>query len=458
MTKLRIRQWLLVLGISLLPLTMLLANYYAQWRFKDFNVLAAEFSEAQFLLLKYRSLEQAFFSQPQQNLIAPFNYFRQEFVKRLHALNRLSGTNPGLEMEALITEVRRHAKEFNNTSTALQQSGNFNKAEQEFMEQRRLFLNELALSMEEKMRHIGSVLQQQRTEFEKFYHLIGGLVAVIFAVSVVLLVRSLALTNKLEEEADKRKLQMAKAEVANEAKTQFIASISHELCTPLNAVIGFSKRLLASTDNLSPRQIDAIKTIHRTGNHLLVLINDIIFYSNLEKSNINVKINQFDLNLLVKQVVDEQLETNIARRVPVELGESDAELFIRSDFEKIKIILRNLLSNAIKFTESGKIEVFTKLQHEENSSHIEISVVDSGIGIDESEMQGLFDYFTQLGRDVLEKSEGIGLGLSLSVKLARILGGRIAVQSKKGEGSRFTLQLPYAEAMKTKLESPPLSS
>jgi len=238
-----------------------------------------------------------------------------------------------------------------------------------------------------------------------------------------------------------RELQEAnqRLEDASRHKSEFLANMSHELRTPLNAIIGFTRLVQRRSQDILPeKQRENLEKILISSDHLLRLINDILDLSKIEAGRIEVHPVPVDL----QQIVDACLRTveplvksdrlRLAKAMPQNLP------VLWSDGEKLKQILINLLSNAVKFTEAGTITISA---HRE-ADRVSVSVSDTGIGIPEQALELIFEEFRQVDSSSTRKYGGTGLGLSISRHLARLLGGDIAVQSKVGVGSTFTLTVP----------------
>ncbi|MBW4578432.1 MAG: PAS domain S-box protein [Tildeniella nuda ZEHNDER 1965/U140] len=243
------------------------------------------------------------------------------------------------------------------------------------------------------------------------------------------------------------------SEAANRAKSEFLATMSHELRTPLNAILGLSQLLEQQIfGTLNAKQAEYISHIHSSGDHLLLLINDILDLAKVEsgQDTLNpVSINVLDLcsyclTLVREQAYDRGLQ--LANQFDHAVGTCIA------DERRLKQILINLLSNAIKFTPTGTITLIVEKQPE----GIAFTVADTGIGIASEQLPLLFTPFSQLDSQLNRQYAGTGLGLALSRNLARLHGGDITVTSLVGEGSRFTLYLPNPQT--AGLPSPAVAS
>ena len=234
-----------------------------------------------------------------------------------------------------------------------------------------------------------------------------------------------------------------KAEAANRAKTQFVSSISHEFRTPLNAVIGITEMLIEDARAQDNKALDEPLTrVHRAGKHLLSLINEFLDISKIEAGKVDLHIEPLNISELIKDVaatVKPMLDSNHNTLGVKNMTEQEE---MRSDSKRIMQILLNLLSNAAKFTENGSVTLKIKSSIEDYTDYILFEVIDTGTGIPEDEIDHVFDEYSQVKSSASSKYAGTGLGLGISRKLARIMGGDITVTSKYGEGSTFTAKLP----------------
>ncbi len=254
-------------------------------------------------------------------------------------------------------------------------------------------------------------------------------------------VNSVTRIKKAEDEVKRKNVEL---ERANEKlmeldclKSTFIASMSHELMTPLNSIIGFTSTILKGmAGEINEEQRKQLAMVKDSGNHLLALINDIIDLSKIEAGKVEVSNEEFDMSLLVKEMKDFFAIAVKEKNLKISIDMSE-RLTIIDDERKIKQILINLLANAIKFSDRGEVEikVLTK------DKMVEIAVTDSGIGIKEEDMEKLFKSFSKVSTGNGQRG-GTGLGLYLSKKIAALLGGEIKVESEYGKGSTFTLTLP----------------
>jgi signal transduction histidine kinase/CheY-like chemotaxis protein/uncharacterized membrane protein affecting hemolysin expression len=233
------------------------------------------------------------------------------------------------------------------------------------------------------------------------------------------------------------------AEDANRAKSAFLANMSHELRTPLNAIIGYSEMLEEETNELGKvENVKDLQKIQGAGKHLLSLINDVLDLSKIEAGRMGVHLETFDIAEMIEEMVN-TLQPAISKNsntIQVHLAEELGVM--RADITKVRQILFNLLSNACKFTDHGTISVDVNRSTDQGEDWIRFQVTDSGIGISAKQKANLFQEFTQADVSISRKYGGTGLGLAISYRYARLMKGRISVESEPGQGSVFTVHLP----------------
>lgn len=227
----------------------------------------------------------------------------------------------------------------------------------------------------------------------------------------------------------------------NRAKNKFLASMSHELRTPLNAIIGYAELLaeMNKYDEQLDREFvaDDVDKITRSAKHLLTLINEILDISKINAGKFNINIHQFDLSEVLNDVVDVSLPLAEKNRNIITMTIDNTPV-VEADRQRLYQIILNLCANACKFTEKGRIDI--TVDYEPGAKTYMIHVTDTGIGIKPGDIDKVFKEFERT-QDVEEK-EGTGLGLCLSQKLCKIMGGEITVSSKYGSGSTFTVTMP----------------
>jgi signal transduction histidine kinase/CheY-like chemotaxis protein len=249
-------------------------------------------------------------------------------------------------------------------------------------------------------------------------------------------------------------LRIAKdaAEAANRSKNVFLSSMSHELRTPLNAILGYTQ-LLARQEDLTEQRRRQLGIMLASSNHLLGLIGDILDLSKIEAQKMDIVEAPFQLPQLLEQVV-EISRPRARKKQLVLVFEQDSPLpqWVRGDERRVRQVLLNLLTNAIKFTRQGSVTLRVAYDAKGGSA-LRCDVADTGVGIPKDKLDAIFEPFTQLTPDA-QGREGAGLGLSITRRLASLMGGSITVESRVGSGSvfRFSVPLPTEAVGQTAAE------
>lgn len=246
-------------------------------------------------------------------------------------------------------------------------------------------------------------------------------------------------------QATSARLREAKeaAEAANRAKSIFLAKMSHEFRTPLNAVIGYSEILLedAEAADAGKERVADLRRINSAGKHLLSLVTEVLDISKIESDRIDLNIQTFDLNALLNDIASTSRPLIVANGNTLEI-QAPANLgAVSTDPTKLRQVLLNLLSNAAKFTSKGLIALTAGRRRDATGDWIEIQVKDNGIGISKSDMQRLFQDFGQATPETAKKYGGTGLGLAICRRYCEVMGGGISVTSEAGRGSCFSVQV-----------------
>jgi signal transduction histidine kinase len=250
---------------------------------------------------------------------------------------------------------------------------------------------------------------------------------------------------ELEERVGERTAQLSLANErlaqADMAKSQFLANMSHELRTPLNSIIGFTGILLQGiAGDLADEQRKQLEMVYRSGKSLLSLVNDVLDLSRIEAGRVRMEPEEFDVVESVSAVVASMRPLVEQKGLTLDAVLPKAALRVLADRGKVQQVLTNLLSNAVKFTESGSVSV--ALAAMPAGRRFKISVTDTGPGIPSEELEHVFEEFYQAPRPQGDKSQGSGLGLTITKQLVHMMGGEVLVRSEVGVGSRFEVVLP----------------
>jgi GAF domain-containing protein/CheY-like chemotaxis protein len=287
-------------------------------------------------------------------------------------------------------------------------------------------------------------------------HLIGGLTVNKktpgpFSPEIIALLQNFATQSavaiqnaRLFREIEDKSRQL---EVADRHKSEFLANMSHELRTPLNAIIGYSEMLQEDAADLGAEQFtDDLKKINAAGKHLLELINAVLDLSKIEAGKMDLYLETFDIATLIRDIaaVIQPLAAKNANQLEVVCAVTTGTM--RADLTKVRQALFNLLSNACKFTDHGTVTLAVSREASLDQEWLRFSVGDSGIGMSQEQLARLFEAFAQADAATTRKYGGTGLGLALSRRLCRMMGGDVTVESESGRGSTFTIRLPAVVA------------
>jgi len=256
-----------------------------------------------------------------------------------------------------------------------------------------------------------------------------------FAAQSVLAIQNARLFQEIEEKGHQ-------LELASQHKSQFVASMSHELRTPLNAIIGLTEMMVTNAARFgTEKAAEPLKRVHRAGQHLLGLINQVLDLSKIEAGKLELNPESVSLAPLIDEVVGtaRQLAQQNKNNLVVEAQEKLGVLTV--DPMRLRQILLNLLSNACKFTSQGEVKLRVR-KVADGRNWVEFAVADTGIGMTPEQQAKLFEEFTQADSSTARRYGGTGLGLAITRKLARMMGGDVTVASEPGKGSVFTVRLP----------------
>ncbi|MBU2986937.1 response regulator [Saccharophagus degradans] len=245
-------------------------------------------------------------------------------------------------------------------------------------------------------------------------------------------------------DVERERVERLKAEAENESKNRFLAHLSHELRTPLTSILGYTE-LLLNSDKGAQAAVE-LDVIYRNGKHLLNLLNDVLDLSKIAADRLEINTSKVDVGSLIVDVytllrvnaIDKGLNITLASTTPI-------PTIITSDSTRLRQIIINVVSNAIKFTDEGEINIALSMDDHAGKEKLCVVVKDTGIGIPADKLEEIFSPFSQVA-DVISKSVGgSGLGLAISSTLAKMLGGEIVVESKIGEGSRFSIYIDVGD-------------
>jgi len=316
----------------------------------------------------------------------------------------------------------------------------------EIMDEIRLLISNL---LEEENKIFQEKMAQNSKRVESSLWLLGIIIGFSFVLIIVFIIRILNDVKKNEIYQDKLEVAKQKAEELTEAKARFMSSMSHEIRTPLSAILGFSEQLKTNGVN-KEEQKKFIDIISRSSKHLLNIVNEILTFSKIDAGKITLEPEEFNYRDLIEEIY--QVLAIKAREKELEFSKfTDPSLsnWFIADAQKIKQVIINLTSNAIKFTPGGKVEIYSELiTNDKQKLVLKVDVKDTGIGIPKEKLEDIFNEFTQSEKTSSSKYGGTGLGLTISRKMAELMGGTIKVKSIVNEGSTFTVIIPLARAEK----------
>lgn len=389
--------WFKLLSISLIIIAFTLFYLYKVIRVKEKNLLLEK-------LVKERTQE---ISMQNEEILTQKELLEKKNALLLEHENEMEAQND--ELQAQAEELQAQSEELYNQTKAL------------------AFSNERIQKQHDELENAYKELSMYRTHLESL----------------------------VEERTKELIVAKEKAEESDRLKSSFLANLSHEIRTPINAIIGFSEIL--SDKNLTDNERENFnQIIARSSDTLLNLINDVIDFSKIEAGFLKVNITNVNLNKITRLVTDifnlelkrqnSEAEKNIDFKV--EISEKCESAVISTDEIRLMQIISNLINNAIKFTQKGEIVFGCRI--DEQHKNIQLYVKDTGIGIEEKNFKIIFERFRKVEDNKNQLYRGAGLGLAISSELINLLGGKISVKSELGKGSEFVISIPLSENLNEK--------
>lgn len=363
---------------------------------------------------------------------------RVEEYKRTQNWNQEKADSLFNSMKKVLINLDTQEREYQNT---------LDRKENELLENDRQLSNQLRsirseIEQEEIQKSVAQVTQSQATleETSNLIVLVAGGAVLTILLFVVLIIKDTNRSQKYRQELESSKNY---AESLLKGREQIMATVTHDLRSPLNAIIGYSD-LLKNTP-LNDKQGHYLGHLEKSSTYILRLVNDLLDLSKLEVGKMAIEKLPFNPKTLIGETVERNIPENDPKNLNLVFNFSEnLDQQVVSDPFRIQQILTNLVSNAYKFTETGKIEVVAKINAKENAEEgrLEIAITDSGIGISKEQQKTIFEEFSQAESSIERKYGGFGLGLSITKKLTELLHGKLVLESKKGEGSTFRVSIP----------------
>lgn len=266
-----------------------------------------------------------------------------------------------------------------------------------------------------------------------------------------------SLSRKLSDYNFQLQVAREKSEEATRLKTQFLSNVSHELRTPLYGVIGMAEIL--ESEHKEIKDSPYFNALKFSSHYLLTLINDVLNVYKIEDNDIEFNYENINIREEIGHIKESMnvIAKSNKNEIIVSIAD-DVPQFIKTDLTRFSQILINLVSNALKFTKKGKVTLSLFLENRDNNAFLKLEVIDTGIGIPEEYLDKIFEKFVQVDVNLQEQYKGTGLGLSIVKRLVELFGGRITVESKIREGSKFTVWFPYLKADEILLSEPQKSN
>lgn len=226
-----------------------------------------------------------------------------------------------------------------------------------------------------------------------------------------------------------------------QVKSDFLSNISHELRTPLSVVVGFVYLLLNQViGRLTDEQQKVLETVYRNSEELLELIDNVLWMTSLNAGDANATLEKFDPRDIINDTVKRHEKAIREKNLKIDIQISDRDVSLISDRAKVERIFQNVFNNAVKFTNEGEIKI--KVEPRSDKPGVDFEIIDTGIGIEESKLDSIFEPFHQTDSSTQRAHSGLGLGLTVARRMADLIGGTVSVNSKPGVGTRVMMRFP----------------
>ena len=226
-----------------------------------------------------------------------------------------------------------------------------------------------------------------------------------------------------------------------QVKSDFLSNISHELRTPLSVVVGFVYLLLNQViGKLTEEQQKVLETVYRNSEELLELIDNVLWMTSLNAGDANATIDKFDVRDVINETMKRYEKAIAEKGLQLDLKLAEGDLSLISDRAKVERVFQNVFNNAVKFTSEG--EIIVKAFPSAQRDRVDIEITDTGVGIEQSKIDSIFEPFHQADNSMQRSYSGLGIGLTVARRMAELIGGRLTVSSKPGAGTRVTMSFP----------------
>lgn len=369
---------------------------------------------------------------------------QRRLLVRLLEYAKVENPEPSnLTVDSLVTSVKQVLNQLEVQERSYRQQ--LRSQESELLENEMQLNNRLrvllsTIEAEERKASLEQVETWQETvqQTSQIIAILGAISLLVILVFVFLVIRDVSRSQRYRSQLEDAKTY---AESLLKSREQFMNTVTHDLRSPLNSVVGYTG-LLEKT-NLSKSQNRYLDQLKRSSDYLLHLVNDLLDLSRLEAGKMSIDELTFNPKHLIKESVENAIPPEKPEAVEVRIDIApELDQPVITDPFRIKQILTNLVSNACKFTEEGFVEVRAWLEEKENQQYLNLQVKDTGIGISKKQKEKVFEEFSQENSSIEKRYGGSGLGLAISKKIASLLKGNISLESEPGEGSTFLVEIP----------------